>query len=127
MINVKNKTNYNDDDDPNVVNFNKNSEEVEETILDDTDKTTSDNNEDTKDEKDDNNVTPKMYVLTAVYEAHFFKTNMNVFKDLLKTIPLLTIKNTKSNWKINQFINHRNNIKHKTLVYVGEECIKFSQ
>ena len=31
------------------------------------------------------------------------------------------------NWKINQYINHRNNIKHKTLVYIGEEFIKFSQ
>ena len=33
----------------------------------------------------------------------------------------------KSSWKINQFINHRNNIKHKTQVYIGEDFIKFSQ
>ena len=33
----------------------------------------------------------------------------------------------KSSWKINQFINHINNIKHKTLVHVREEFIKFSQ
>ena len=26
----------------------------------------------------------KMSVLSVVYDAHFFKTNMNVFKDLLK-------------------------------------------
>ena len=40
MIDVKNKTNYNDGDDSNVVNINKNGEEVEETILDDTDNIT---------------------------------------------------------------------------------------
>ena len=26
----------------------------------------------------------KMYVLSVVYKAHVFQTNMNVFKDLLK-------------------------------------------
>ena len=48
MIDVKNKTNYNDDDNSNIVNFNENGEEVdevEETILDDSDNTTLDNNE----------------------------------------------------------------------------------
>ena len=47
MIDVTNKTNYDDDDDnSNVVHFNKNGEEVddiEQTILDDSDNTTSDN------------------------------------------------------------------------------------
>ena len=33
----------------------------------------------------------------------------------------------KFSWKIKQFTNHRNNIKHKTLVYAGEEFIKFTQ
>ena len=33
----------------------------------------------------------------------------------------------KYNGKITQFINHRNNIKHKRLVYVGEESIQSSQ
>ena len=33
----------------------------------------------------------------------------------------------KSNWKINQFINHTYNIKHKILVDVGDEFNKFSQ
>ena len=46
-IDVTNKTNYDDDDDnSNVVHFNKNGEEVddiEQTILDDSDNTTSDN------------------------------------------------------------------------------------
>ena len=124
MIDVKNKTNYNDDDNSNFVNFNKNGEEVEEVeenIFDDIDNTTSDNNEDTKYDKVYNKVTPKMSVLSVVYEAHFFKTNMNVFKEILKNnkeIPLLIIKKMKFSQKINQFINHRNNIKHKTLVYV---------
>ena len=63
-------------------------------------------------------------------EVHLFLANMNIFKDLLKNkneIPLLIIRNMKSSWKINQFINHINNIKHKILVYVGDEFIKFSQ
>ena len=33
----------------------------------------------------------------------------------------------KYSWKIKQFINHRNNIKRKTLVSVGQKFIKFSQ
>ena len=58
-------------------------------MVDDTDNTMSDNNEDEKDKKEDTiiekiNVTQKKYVLSVVYEAHFSKTNMNVFKDLLK-------------------------------------------
>ena len=88
MIDVTNKNNYNDDDDDsNVVNLKKNSEEVddvEETILDDFDNTTSDHIEDVKDDKDYNDVIPKMSVLSVVYEAHLFKTNMNVFNDLFK-------------------------------------------
>ena len=50
----KNKSNPNDDDDSNVVNFYKNGEEIEETILDDTDTMISDNNEDAKDDKEFN-------------------------------------------------------------------------
>ena len=85
IIDVKNKSNPNDDDDSNVVIFNENGEEVEDTMLDDTDNTTSDNNKDEKDEKEDNiieksNVTQKNYVLSVVCEAHFFKANLNVFK-----------------------------------------------
>ena len=76
IIDVKNKSNSNDDDDSNVVNFNKNGEEVEETILDDTDNTTSNNNEDVKDDKEYNiieeyNVTPKISISSVVYEAPF--------------------------------------------------------
>ena len=33
----------------------------------------------------------------------------------------------KFSWKIKQFTNHRNNTKHKTLVYAGEKIIKFTQ
>ena len=36
-----------------------------------------------------------MYVLSAVYKAHVFQTNMNVFKDLLKK------------QKINSFVNNQ--------------------
>ena len=76
IIDVKNKCNSNDDDDSNVFNLNKNGEEVEETILDDTDNTTSNNNEDVKDDKEYNiieeyNVTPKISISSVVYEAPF--------------------------------------------------------
>ena len=93
-------------------------------MVDDTDNTMSDNNEDEKDKKEDTiiekiNVTQKKYMLSVVYEAHFSKINMNIFLDLFKKKnPLLIIKNMKYSWKIKQYINHRNNIKHKTLVYV---------
>ena len=73
------------------------------------------------------NVTIKNSAISVVCKAHFFETNMNVFKNLLKKNSIVNIKNMKSSWKINQFINHINNIKHKTLVYVREEFIKFSQ
>ena len=53
IIDVKNKTNSNNDD-SNIVNFNKNGEAIEETILDDTDTTMSYNNEDAKDDKEFN-------------------------------------------------------------------------
>ena len=88
IINLTNKNNYNDDDDDsNVAIFNKNGEEnddVEETILDDYDNTTLNNIEDAKNDKAYNDVVPKMFVLSVVYEVHFFETNMNVYKDLLK-------------------------------------------
>ena len=66
--------------------FNEIGEEVDDTMHDDTDNKMSDNNED---EKEDNIIKimlyySKMSVLNVVYEAHFFKTNINVFKDLLK-------------------------------------------
>ena len=88
IIDVKNKSNSNDDDDLNVVNLNKNGEKVEETILDETDNTTSNNNEDVKDDKEYNiieeyKVTPK-YLYQMLFMKLFLKTNMNVFKDLLK-------------------------------------------
>ena len=82
---VKNKSNPNDDDSI-VVPFNEIGEKVDDTMYDDTDNKISDNNED---EKEDNIIKiilyySKMSVLNVVYEAHFFKTNINVFKDLLK-------------------------------------------
>ena len=48
IIDVKNKSNPNDDDDSNVVIFNENGEEVENTMHDNTENTISDNNEDEK-------------------------------------------------------------------------------
>ena len=48
IIDVKNKSNPNDDDDSNVVIFNENGEEVEDIMHDNTEHTISDNNEDEK-------------------------------------------------------------------------------
>ena len=70
------KTNYNDDDDSNLVNFNKNGEEVdeiEESILDNSDNTTSDNIEDAKDDKDYNDVIPKNACIKCCLCSTFFK------------------------------------------------------
>ena len=82
---VKDKSNLNDDD-SNVVILNENGEEVEGTMHDDNDIITSDNNEDKNEDIifKKCNITQKIYVLSVVYEAHFFKTNMNIFKDLSK-------------------------------------------
>ena len=77
-IDVKDRSNQNDDNDSNVVIFNESGEEGEAKIHDNTDNTISDNNEDEKYKKEDNiieksNVPQKMSVLSVVYEARFLK------------------------------------------------------
>ena len=90
MIDVKNKTNYNDDDNSNVVNFNENGEEVdevEETILDDSDNTTLDNNEVYLVVKNSTNVIVELYKFPNLSFFHTkssrsgfycWLTNMNI-------------------------------------------------
>ena len=54
--------------------------QVEDTMYDDTNNTMLNNKKNEMDKKENNiiktsNVNQKMYVLSIVYEAHFFKTN----------------------------------------------------
>ena len=82
---VKDNSNLNNDD-SFVVIFNENSEKVKKTMHDDTDNTISDNIEDEKDENtfERRNMTPRMYILSVVYEAHYSKTDVIILKEWLK-------------------------------------------
>ena len=84
-----------------------------------------DNSSDESSDELDNDIEEKIFGLTVIYEAYFWKSfNESLNKET--EIPVQTLVNMTSCWKGKQYINHANNIKKVTLKLIKNQFQQFS-